>query len=91
MNFIHGTQSKGSINHSLGGSLIDDLLLEGVWLGETEGDLVGGELVVAVSNSSKSINHNFSIEAVEEDFLVLSSIHGHSDGSSIDVRWEALY
>ena len=79
------------LNHSLVGSLIDDLLLEGVWLGETKGDLVGGELVVDVGDGSESVDHDFSVKWVEEDSLVLSAVNGHSGGSSIDVGWEALF
>lgn len=70
--------------HSLVGSRVNDLLLESVGLGETESDLVGGELVVAVSNGSESVDHNLSVEWVEHDLMVLSSVSGDSSGSSSD-------
>jgi len=71
-------------------SVINDLLLEVGWLGETESDLVSGELMVAVSDGGSSALHDLSIEWVKVDLLVLSSVVGHSDSSSGDVRWEAL-
>lgn len=60
------------------------------WLGETESDLVGGELVVAVSDGVNSVFNDFLIKWVEEHLLVSSAIDGHSLGSSSDVGWETL-
>jgi hypothetical protein len=77
--------------YSLGCSLVEDLLLEGSGLCETKSDLVGGELVVAVSNNGKSGEHHFSVEWVEKDLFVLSSVSGNSGGSAGEVGWEALY
>jgi hypothetical protein len=71
-------------------SLVNNLLLEVGWLGETESDLVGGELVVAVGDGVDSALHDLSVEWVKQDLLVSSSVHGQSGGSSSDVGWEAL-
>jgi len=54
----------GSIGHSLGGSLVQDFLLEWSWLGEAKSNLVGGELVVAVGNGGESAEHNLSVKWV---------------------------
>lgn len=70
---------------SLGVSRVDDLLLEHGWLGETESDLMGGELVVAVGDSANSALHDLSVQWVEENFLVLLAVVGHSHGSAVDV------
>ena len=75
---------------SLGGSAVDDLLLESVGLGEAESDLVGGQLVVAVGDGGNSALHDLSVQWVEENLLVLLAVVGHSHGSSGDVGWEAL-
>lgn len=72
------------------GSGVNDLLLEVGWLGESESDLVGGELVVAVGDGSASGFHGLSVEWVEEDLSVSSSVKGDSGGLSSDVGWEAL-
>ena len=72
-------------------SLLDDLLLEDGWLGETESDLVGGELVIAVGDGIKLSLHELSIEWVKVDSLVSMSINGDSHWSSGEVGWEALY
>ena len=76
--------------HSLGLSRFDDLLLEHGWSGETKGDLVGGEFMVAVSDGGDSALHDLSVEWVHVDLLVLSSVSVDSDSSSGDVGWEAL-
>ena len=60
------------------------------WLGVSKGDLVGGELVVAVGDGVDSALHDLSVEWVKQDLLVSSSVHGQSGGSSSDVGWEAL-
>ena len=75
---------------SLGGSGVDDLLLEVSRLGESESDLVGGELVVAVSDGINPVLHDLLVERVEVDLLVSSSVNGHSLGSAGDVGGEAL-
>jgi len=77
-------------SYSLGSSLIDDLLLEVVGLGEAEGNLVGGELVVAVGDGVNSALHDLSVKRVEVDSLVSLTISSHSLGSSGDVAGEAL-
>jgi len=59
--------------------------LEHGWSGETKGDLVGGESVVAVSDGNDSALHDLSVEWVHHDLLVLSSVNGDSNGSSGDV------
>ena len=60
------------------------------WLGETEGDFVGGELMVAVGDGCGSVLHDFLIEWVEVDLGVSSSVKGDSGGLTSDVGWEAL-
>jgi len=65
--------------------------LEWGWLGETEGDLVSGELMVAVHNGIELVLHNFLVHWVEENLLVLLSINGDSDGSSGNLGWENLF
>jgi hypothetical protein len=54
-------------------------LLEGGGLRESKSDLVGGELVVAMGNSGKSVDHNLLVQWVEENLFVLSSVSGDSD------------
>ena len=71
-------------------SLSDDLLLEQGWLGVAEGDLVGGQLVVAVHDGIQLVVHNLLVEWVEEDLGVLLAIHGNSGGLTSDVRWVDL-
>jgi hypothetical protein len=71
-------------------SLLEGLLLEEGWLGESESNLVGGQLVVAVGDSGELVLHELLVEWVEEDFLVLLSVNVDPDSSSRDVGWEAL-
>ena len=58
--------------------MLNDLLLEHGWLGETESDLVGGEFVVAMGDSVKFALHDLSVEWVEVDSLMSVSIHADS-------------
>jgi len=74
----------------LGGSGVDDLLLEVGGLGESEGDLVGGEFMVAMHDGINLVLDEFLIQWVEHNLLVLLSVNGHSDGSSGDVGGEHL-
>ena len=74
----------------LGGSLVDDLLLEDGWLGETKSDLVGGQLLVDVGNSVHLVLHKGLVQWVKENLLLSLSIEGDSHGLSGDVGWEAL-
>lgn len=60
------------------------------WLGVSEGDLVGGELVIAVHDGVELVVHNLLVEWVKEDLGVLLAIHGNSGGFSSDVRWVDL-
>ncbi len=85
----HGLQTIKR-DSSLGGSLVQDFLLEWSWLGEAKGDLVSGQLVVAVGNGSQSVEHDLLVEWVKEDLLLLSAVSGDSDSSSVDERGEAL-
>ena len=71
-------------------SLGNDLLLVKSWLGVTKGDLVGGELVIAVHNGIELVVHNLLVEWVKEDLGVLLTIHGDSGGFTSDVRWVDL-
>jgi len=75
---------------SLGGSGVDDFLLEVGGLGEAEGDLVGGELVEAVGDGGGSALHDFLVKGVKEDLGVSSSVHVDSGGLSGDAGGEAL-
>ena len=63
--------------------------MEAVWLGETESDLVGGELVIAVHNGIKLVLHGVFVEWVKLNLLVFLTVKGNSDGFTGDVRWEA--
>lgn len=58
--------------------MFNDLLLEHGWLGETESNLVGGELVVAVGDSVELLLHDLSVEWVKIDSLVSVSINADS-------------
>jgi len=60
-------------------------------LGESKSNLVGGEFVVAVGDGINLVLHDFSVEWVEEDLLVLLSVKGDSDGFSGDVGGEDLW
>lgn len=53
---------KAITSFSLAGSLVKDLLLEWSCLGESESDLVGGELMVAMSDGGESVDHNFLVQ-----------------------------
>lgn len=61
-----------------------DFLLEGVGLGEVEGDLVGGDLVVDLSHGVKLVLNLLLVEGIDEDLSVLLSIEGHSGGLASD-------
>lgn len=74
----------------LSGSLVDDLLLEHGGLGETEGDLVGGQSLVGVGNNVELVLHDFLVEGVDEDLLLVSSLDGHSHSLAGDVGGEHL-
>lgn len=71
-------------------SLGKDLLLELVWLGETKGDLVSGQLMVAVHNSIDFALHGVLVQWVQLNLLVLLSVERNSDGLGSDVGWEHL-
>jgi hypothetical protein len=58
--------------------LFNNLLLEDAWFGETESNLVGGELVIAVGNGIKSSFHRFSVEWVKVNSLVSVAVHANS-------------
>lgn len=73
----------------LSGSGVEDLLLEDGGLRETKSNLVGGKLMVAVGDGGDLVLHEVSVEWVEEDLLVLSSVNGNFDSSSGNVGWEA--
>jgi len=59
-------------------------------LGEAEGDLVGGDLVVAVNDGIDLVLNDLLVQGVEENLLVLLSVEGNSGGSSGDVGGEDL-
>ncbi len=60
-------------------------------LGEAEGDLVSGELVVAVDDGIDLVLDDLLVQGVEEHLLVVLSVEGHSGGSAGDVGGEDLY
>ena len=66
-------------------SVRDDLLLVQSWLGVADGDLMGGQLMVAVHNGVDLVVHDILVQWVEEDFGVLFAVHGHSGRFSSDV------
>ena len=70
--------------------MVDDLLLEHGWLGETKGDLVGGQLLVDVGDGVKLVLHKGLVQWVKEDLLGSLSLKVDSKSSSGDVGWEAL-
>lgn len=55
-----------------------DLLLEGVGLGEVDGDLVGGELVVDLGHGVELVLNLLLVEGVQEELGVLLPVQGHS-------------
>jgi len=70
------------------GSGLNNLLLEVSWLGEADGNLLGGELVIAVDNSVYLALHLGLVKWVQVDFLVLLTVDGDSGSSSSDAGWE---
>ena len=70
--------------------MLKDLLLELVWLRESKGNLVGGQLVVAMHDGVKFVLHGIFVKWVKLNFLVLLTVKGNSDGFGSDVRWEDL-
>ena len=70
--------------------MLKDLLLELVWLRESKGDLVGGQLVVAMHDGVKLVLHGIFVKWVKLNLLVLLTVKGNSDGFGSDVRWEDL-
>ena len=57
---------------------IEDLLLERVGLGEMDGDLVGGQLVVDLGDGIDFVLNLFFVKGINEDSNVLLSVKGHS-------------
>jgi hypothetical protein len=55
-----------------------DFLLEGVWLREVDGDLVGGDSVIDLSHSINLVFNLLSVEGVKEDLNMLLAIEGNS-------------
>lgn len=67
--------------------LVKGLLLEGGWLGEAEGDLVGGKLLVGVSHNFELLLNSGSVEWVKEDALGGLSGGSNSGGAADDGGW----
>ena len=67
--------------------LLELLLLEGSWLGELEGDLVGSKLGVGVGHAINLALNEILVKWVKEDTLVLSTFLSDSDGTSSDAGW----
>jgi hypothetical protein len=63
----------------LGLELLNLLLLEAGGLGEIEGDNVGGQLVVSVSNGVKTGSHDLNIEGVKADLVVLLAFNSDAN------------
>lgn len=63
-------------------------MLEVSWLGEADGNLLGGELVIAVDNGVDLGLHLNLVKWVQIDLLVLLAIKGDSGSSSSDAGWE---
>lgn len=57
---------------------VHNFLLERVWLGEVDADLVGGEFVVDLSHGVELVLNLFFVEGVEEDLNVLLAVEGNS-------------
>lgn len=71
-------------------SLGQNLLLELIWLGESESDLVGGQLVVAVHDGINLAIHGILVQWIKLNLLVLLSVKGNSDRLGSDVGREHL-
>lgn len=69
---------------------LDDLLLEDGGLGETERDLVSGQLVVAVDDGIKLVFHELDIEGVEEHDVLSAAVSLDAEGALADVGGENL-
>ena len=90
---VNGISIRSWLSRSLGlgsFSLLESLLLEERWLGEAEGNSVGGKLVVAVSDGSELVIHDLLIEWVKVHLLGFLTIDINSHTSASDVGWEAL-
>ena len=68
----------------------EDLGLEGVGLGEADGDLVGGDLAVDLGHGLDLGLNLFLVEGVEEDLNVLLAIEGNSGWFACDGGGEDL-
>lgn len=71
----HTPEHRGNSLLLLG---FQDLLLEGVGLGEVDGDLVGGELVVDLGHGVELVLNLLLVEGVQEELRVLLAVEGHS-------------
>ena len=67
-----------------------DLLLELVWLREPKGDLVSGQLMVAVHDGIDFALHGVLVQWVQLYLLVFLSVKRNSGGLCSDVGWEHL-
>ena len=67
-----------------------DFLLERVGLREVEGDLVGGQLVVELSDRVHLVFNLLLVEWVDKDLDVLLAVKSHSCGLSSYCGWVAL-
>ena len=65
-------------------------MLELVWLGETKGNLVSGQLMVAMHDGIDFALHGVLVQWVQLNLLVLLSVERNSDGLGSDVGWEDL-
>lgn len=72
---------------SLAGLLLELGHLESGWLGELEGDVVGGQGLVGVLASLKTAIHNLSVHWVQEDLLELTALGGGADLATGNVGW----
>ena len=70
--------------------LLQDLLLEGVWLAEAELNLLVGVLVEDVAESVELVLNLFSVKWVKIHLLVLLTVKGNSSVSADNGGWEHL-
>lgn len=70
---------------------VQNLLLERVWLGEVDANLVGGDLVVDLSHSIELVLDLLSVKWVKVELDVLLSVKTNSGGFASDGCWVNLF
>ena len=69
---------------------IEDLLLDGVGARKVEGDLVGGQFLVDLSDGVQLARNLFSVQGVNEHLHVLLSVKSHASRLACDRGWVTL-